>query len=173
MEATLNWPHPVYVRFGKGGDPVISTAENGFTLGKAIVMRPGRDVAIVSTGVMTARCLDAVRELAGIDAAVVHVHTVKPLDEDAIRAAATACELVVTVEEHTRIGGLGSAVTDVLAEAGIHTPQLRLAFPDAFVGTYGSQDSVLEEAGLQPPQIAQRISTAWLAANREVLRVER
>ena len=68
--------------------------------------------------------------------------------------------MTVTVEEHSRIGGLGSAVTDVLAEAGIQTPQLRLAFPDAFIGTYGSQDSVLQSVGLQPPQIAQSVLTA-------------
>jgi transketolase len=159
IDATLEWPHPVYVRFGKGGDPVVSSAANGFALGKAITMRRGRDLAIVSTGVMTARCLGAAQELAeaGVDASVVHVHTVKPLDERAICEAASMCGLVVTVEEHSRIGGLGSAVADMLAETGIRTPQLRLAFPDAFIGTYGSQDSVLEAAGLQPPQIAQSI----------------
>lgn len=162
IEATLDWPHPVYVRFGKGGDPVISSAENGFQLGKAITMRQGRDLAIISTGVMTARCLDASKTLAqgGLDASVVHVHTIKPLDEPAICEAAAGCGLVVTVEEHSRIGGLGSAVADVLADAGIRTPQLRLAFPDVFIGTYGSQDTVLEAAGLQPPQIAQSIREA-------------
>lgn len=157
VEATLDWPDPVYIRFAKGGDPVVSSAENGFTLGKAIAMRSGRDVAIIATGVMTTRSLEAAKLLAefGIEASVLHVHTIKPLDEGAVRDAATSAALVVTVEEHSRIGGLGSAVTDVLAEAGITTPQLRLAFPDAFVGTYGSQDSVLQAAGLQPPQIAQ------------------
>jgi transketolase len=163
IEATLEWPDPVYIRFGKGGDPVISSHENGFALGTAIAMRPGRDVAIISTGVMTARCLEAAKTLAeaGIESHVLHVHTIKPLDEPAVRAAATASALVVTVEEHTRIGGLGSAVSDVLADAGIATPQLRLAFPDAFVGSYGSQDTVLAAAGLQPPQIAQSIAQAW------------
>jgi transketolase len=168
VEATLDWPDPVYIRFAKGGDPIVSSADHGFTLGKAIAMRSGRDVAIVSTGVMTWRSLEAATTLAGvgIDASVLHVHTIKPLDEDAVRAAALASALVVTVEEHSRIGGLGSAVTDVLAEAGIRTPQLRLAFHDAFVGTYGSQDNVLQAAGLQPPQIAQRVKQA-LEANAE------
>lgn len=162
IEATLDWPHPVYVRFGKGGDPVISSPENGFTLGAAITMRRGRDLVIFSTGVMTARCLDAAKELAlaGIDPSVVHVHTVKPLDVQAIAEAASTCGLVVTVEEHSKIGGLGSAVADVLAESGIQTPQLRLAFPDEFISAYGSQDTVLESVGLQPPQIAQRIGEA-------------
>jgi len=159
VEATLDWPDPVYIRFGKGGDPVVSRAENGFTLGKAIEMRRGRDAALISTGVMTARCLDAAEALAkaGISASVLHLHTVKPFDEKAVCEAAAGAALVVTVEEHSRIGGLGSAVTDELAGAGIQTPQLRLAFADAFVGTYGSQDTVLQAAGLQPPQIAQSI----------------
>jgi transketolase len=163
IEATLDWPYPVYVRFGKGGDPVISKAANGFTLGKAITMRPGREVAIISSGVMTARSLDAAAVLAdaGIDASVVHVHTIKPFDAHAICEAASACDLIVTVEEHSRIGGLGSAVSDALAETGIRTPQLRLAFPDVFIGSYGSQDSVLEAAGLQPPQIALSIQQAY------------
>jgi transketolase len=162
IEATLDVPNPVYVRFGKGGDPVVSSAENGFALGKAIRMRPGRDVVLISTGVMTSRSLEAAEALAaaGVDAGVLHVHTVKPFDEDAVREAASGCALAVTVEEHSRIGGLGSAVTDVLAEAAILTPQLRLAFPDAFVGTYGSQDSVLQAVGLQPAQIAQRVVQA-------------
>ena len=162
VEATLDWPDPVYIRFGKGGDPIVSSEENGFALGKAIAMRAGRDVAIISTGVMTSRCLEAAKTLAevGIESQVLHVHTIKPLDEPAVRAAATTSTLVVTVEEHSRIGGLGSAVTDVLADAGIRTPQLRLAFPDAFIGTYGSQDTVLQAVGLQPPQIAHSIAQA-------------
>jgi transketolase len=173
VEATLDWPDPVYIRFAKGGDPVVSSAEHGFTLGKAIAMRSGRDVAIISTGVMTTRSLEAAKQLSesGVEASVLHVHTVKPLDEDAVRAAAADAALVITVEEHSRIGGLGSAVTDDLAEAGIRTPQLRLAFPDAFVGTYGSQDSVLQAAGLQPPQIAQSILDALETRTANLSRV--
>lgn len=159
VEGTLEWSGPVYIRFAKGGDPLVSAPENGFTLGKAISMRPGRDIAIIATGIMTTRALAAAQLLAEekIDAAVLHVHTIKPLDEEAIRSAASDCELVVTAEEHSKVGGLGSAVSDALAEAGITTPQLRLAFPDEFIGSYGSQDSVLQAAGLDAPQMAQRV----------------
>lgn len=162
VEATLEWPNPVYIRFGKGGDPVISSNANGFRIGKAIMMRPGGDVAIISTGVMTARSLDAASALAeaGIEASVVHVHTIKPFDQAAVCEAASAANLVVTVEEHSHIGGLGSAVADTLAEHNIQTRQLRLAFPDAFIATYGSQDTTLEAAGLQPPQIAASVRAA-------------
>jgi len=159
VTATLDWPDPAYIRFAKGGDPVVSSAENGFALGKAIAMRAGRDVALIATGVMTSRALDAAKRLAekGIEASVLHAHTVKPLDEDAVCEAAADRALVVTIEEHFRIGGLGSAVTDLLAENGVTTPQLRLAFDDAFIFAYGSQDTVLEAAGLQPPQIAEAV----------------
>lgn len=171
IEATLDWPHPVYVRFGKGGDPIVSTPERGFTLGKAIVMRQGGDVALVSTGVMTARTLDAAAVLAasGIESRVIHVHTIKPFDEPAICDAASVCGLVVSVEEHSRIGGLGSAVADALAQHGILVPQLQLAFPDDFIGTYGSQDSTLEAAGLQPPQIAASVRDFLAAKSRSRL----
>jgi transketolase len=173
IEATLDWPDPVYVRFAKGGDPIVSSAENGFTLGKAITMRSGTDVGLISTGVMTSRALVAADGLAevGVRASVLHAHTIKPLDELAVRELASACAIVVTVEEHSRIGGLGSAVCDVLAEAGIRTPQLRLAFSDAFIGTYGSQYSVLEAAGLQPPQIAQSILDALEARTARAINV--
>lgn len=162
VTATLDWPGPVYIRFGKGGDPIVSRPEAPFALGDAVSMRSGGDVALISTGVMTSRCLFAADELAksGVDASVLHVHTIKPLDVSAVLKAAAESALVVTVEEHSRVGGLGSAVTDVLAEAGIATPQVRLAFPDEFIGTYGSQDSVLESVGLQPKQIARSVLRA-------------
>jgi transketolase len=162
VEATLDWPDPVYIRFAKGGDPVVSSPDRGFALGKSIEMRSGADVALITTGVMTTRALEAAEKLAeaGVGATVLHVHTVKPLDVAAICDAAESHGLVVTVEEHSLVGGLGSAVAETLADAGIHTPLLRLGFPDAFIGSYGSQDSVLQEAGLQPPQIAQRVLDA-------------
>jgi len=162
IEASLDWPDPIYVRFGKGGDPVISSESNGFTIGKAIALREGRDAAVISTGIMTARVLKAAEQLAeqGIEASVLHVHTLKPIDARAIVDVAASVPLVVTVEEHSRIGGLGSAVNDVLAEQDIQTARLRLAFPDAFAGAYGSQDSTLQSFGLQPPEIAESVLKA-------------
>lgn len=170
IEATLDWPDPVYVRFGKGGDPVISSPEAGFALGQAITLRSGSDVALISTGIMTSRALHAADALAssGVEASVLHVHTVKPLDELAVCSAARSHSLVVTIEEHSRIGGLGSAVTDILAERAIFTPQLRLAFPDAFIGTYGTQDSVLQSIGLQPPQLFERIASSLQTSAKRV-----
>src|SRR5580704_216105 len=116
MNASLDWPHPIYIRLAKGGDPVVSRPENGFAIGKAIPMGDGADGAadalVVSTGVATAGALDARQRLGdeGVRCRLLHVHTLKPLDADAIAAAARGVRLVVTVEEHSVIGGLGSAV---------------------------------------------------------------
>src|SRR5215475_13945955 len=122
MDQTLDWPGPIYIRLAKGyTDPVISRDELGFTIGKAIVMREaaGRDrVLLVGTGVATTRALQAATTLAaeGIECTVMHMHTVKPLDIEALLHHAASARLVVTVEEHTVVGGLGSAVIDALIE---------------------------------------------------------
>jgi transketolase len=167
MEQTLDWPKPIYIRMGKGGDPVVSAAERGFRIGQAIPMRRarGRDgVALMATGVMTANCLAAAEllERDGIDASVLHVHTVKPLDGAAVLELAAPARLVVTVEEGIGIGGFGSAVTDhLVAERGRSMPaMLRLALPDAFPKNYGVQNDHFEVFGLTPPQIAAAVRQA-------------
>lgn len=156
MDASLAVPGPLYVRVAKGGDPIVSSAERGFAIGRAIPMREGGEIAFVSTGIMTGRVLQAADVLAGnaIQASVLHVHTIKPLDDDAIVARARSARLVVTVEEHSRIGGLGGSVAELLADRGVLVPLLRLGLPDAFSHTYGSQDAVLAEAGLTAAGIA-------------------
>jgi transketolase len=163
MNCTLDWPHPIYIRLAKGGDPVVSREENGFAIGKAIPMmraRSRRAVVLMATGVMTTNCLAAAELLSkdGHDVSVVHFHTVKPLDEETILEFADGAELVVTVEEGTRIGGFGSAVTDVLVEKlGVAMPAvLRVGLPDAFPNKYGLQEELFELYGLTPAQIATR-----------------
>ncbi len=151
MPQTLEVPGPVYIRLAKGGDPIVSKAGRGFTLGVAIVMRPFGQVTFISTGIMSNRALTAAKTLAanGINCGVLHVHTIKPLDCAAILAAARQSELIVTLEEHTRIGGLGSAVSDCILDAGIVAPRvLRLGLPDHFANHYGTQDSLLVNMGL-------------------------
>ena len=164
MEATLAWPHPIYIRLGKGGDPVVSRAENGFEIGKGIVMRrsDARDpVLLISCGVMTSRALLAADLLQqqGIPAEVIHIHTIKPLDERLIVEHARRARGVFTIEEHTVIGGLGSAVIDALVEhVGVRMPLVqKLGLADQFAKNYGSQDDLLELSGLQPHQIAERV----------------
>jgi transketolase len=170
MQTSLDWPHPIYIRLAKGGDPVVSRKENGFAIGKAIPMRRARSrgaVALMATGVMTTNCLAAADILArdGIDASVLHIHTVKPLDETAVLEHACDASLVVTVEEGVGTGGLGSAITDALVEKlGRSMPAMRrIALPDAFPHHYGVQEQQFELYGLAPEQIAATAATGLKA----------
>jgi len=169
IAATLDLPGPVYIRLGKGGDPVIARDGEAFAIGTAIEKRaPGR-VAMISTGVTTERCLRAADLLAvrGIAAGVLHCHTVKPLDIDAVGRFAAGVDLLVTVEEHVVTGGLGSAVADALLAGGGAIPRfLRLSLPDEFPRHYGSQDDLLELAGLQPAAIAERVARIMTETGR-------
>ena len=165
MNATLDWPSPIYIRLAKGGDPVVSREELGFAIGKAIPMRRARSkraIVLMATGVMTTNCLRAAELLAkdGIDVSVVHFHTVKPLDEEAVLEFARDAELVATVEEGVKIGGFGSAVADLLIEqmGAALPPILRLGLPDEFPHNYGLQDDLFDIYGLMPAQIAARIA---------------
>jgi transketolase len=171
MPQTLDWPGPIYIRLAKGFDPIVSRPELGFTIGKAIPMRVAAaargHVLMVSTGVMTTRALEAAKALAeeGIDCTVLHMHTVKPLDIEALLQHVRGASLVLTLEEHSVIGGLGSAVVDALIERGGPLPAIRrLGIPDAFVEHYGSQDDLMALYGLQPPQIAGVVSKHMGAA---------
>ncbi|WP_158812816.1 transketolase family protein [Methylocapsa sp. S129] len=161
MDVSVDWPGPIYIRLAKGGDPIVSKAENGFAIGKAIVMRRAgahRPVVFMTTGVMTTNALKAADALKsdGVDSSVVHFHTVKPLDKSAILEHAKDARLVVTVEEGIAIGGFGSAVTDILVEEmGPAMPRMkRIALPDAFSKNYGVQNDLFDVYGLTPRQIA-------------------
>jgi transketolase len=162
MNASLDWPHPMYIRLAKGGDPVVSRQENDFSIGKAIRMTEGPDALIVSTGVMTTRALDAAGQIAadGIHATVLHMHTIKPLDEAQLLELAAHTDTIVTVEEHSRSGGLGSAVIECLADANLHRRVVRLGLEDKYQTGYGSQDHLLTRAGLTADAIAQALRTA-------------
>jgi transketolase len=165
MDASLSWPGPIYIRLAKGGDPVVSRPENGFSIGHAITMRRSaarRPVVLMATGVMTTNALRAADLLAtaGHDVSVVHFHTIKPLDTDAVLAHARGARLVVTIEEGIAIGGFGSAITDLIVEAiGPGMPHMkRIALPDSFPRNYGVQSDLFEIYGLHPMQIARTIT---------------
>ena len=161
MPATLDQAGPVYIRLGKGGDPIVSRDEDGFTIGDSIELKPGKDVALIATGVMVNRALAAAETLAkdGIDCAVINMHTLKPLDEERILNLVKTHPLLVTIEEHVLAGGLGSAVSELLSDRlGGPPPALkRIGIPDAFPHEYGSQDSLMEALGLQPGAIAETV----------------
>lgn len=160
MDQSLDWPDPIYIRLAKGGDKVISKEENGFAIGKAIAMRKAstaNSVLFATTGVMTANALIAAEILAtkGIDSTILHFHTVKPLDVAALLAFAAEARAIVTVEEHSRIGGFGSAIIEALIDNLTTIPPVkRLGLADAFSEHYGTQNDLLEVNGLMPQQIA-------------------
>ncbi|MCQ8782818.1 transketolase family protein [Mangrovibrevibacter kandeliae] len=164
MRATLDWPHPIYIRLGKGGDPVVSDERHGFAIGKGIVLKPSEasdPILLISCGVMTARALEAAEALEreGHAVEVVHIHTIKPLDEALVLERAGRARAVFVIEEHTVIGGLGSAVIDLMCEkGGARLPPMRkLGLRDAFAKLYGSQDDILADNGLSPDGIAASI----------------
>jgi transketolase len=165
MDASLAWSGPIYIRLAKGGDPIVSRAENGFEIGKAIVMRKSAErapIVLMTTGVMTTNALAAAKLLQedGTDVSVVHFHTIKPLDFAAVLAHASPARLVVTIEEGIGIGGFGSAVTDLLVEElGPGMPHMkRIALPDSFCKNYGVQNDLFEIYGLSPRQIARTVA---------------
>lgn len=169
MAISLDWPHPIYIRLAKGGDRVVTRPEHGFTIGKAYLLREAEaaksnPVLLVGTGVATTQALQAADILAadGIACHVLHVPTVKPLDVAAIETLARSSRLVVTVEEHTVIGGLGSAVTDALVERfdGRVPRMRRLGIPDVFASDYGNQEWLMETFGLHGANIADVVRKA-------------
>lgn len=156
---------PVYLRLTREASPLLFDDSYRFELGKATVVRPGSDVTVFGTGTQTVRAYQAAETLAaeGIDVHLVHVPTLKPLDEEAIVAAAQATGLVLTTEEHTVIGGLGGAVAEVLGER-YPVPLRRHGLADIF-GESGPDQALLEKYGLSVTKTAEAIR-AFVHARR-------
>ncbi len=161
VEWAINYKGPVYIRFGRLAVPVLfDQASYKFEFGKGAVLAEGTDVTIVATGIMVDMALSARELLAaeGISARVVNIHTIKPIDRDIIIAAAKETGAIVTAEEHNVIGGLGSAVAEVLCEA-CPAPMLRVGVEDQF-GHSGKVPALLEMYGLTPAKIAEKAKAA-------------
>ena len=149
---------PVYLRLtGLNNAPVVFLEEFLFEIRKAITLRQGRDVALIATGNMVALALEAATELEaqGFSVRVIDMHTVKPLDVDVVNRAAQECGLVVSIEEHSIVGGLGSALAEVIAELLGASALLRLGFPDEYLH-FASYESYLARAGLTAQLIADK-----------------
>ena len=149
VRAAYEMDGPVYLRFGRLAVPVINdTPDYKFEIGKGITLKEGKDVAIIATGLCVNSALEAAEMLAkdGIDAKVINIHTIKPLDEELIVAAAKETGKVVTVEEHSVIGGLGGAVCEVLSEKA-PVPVKRIGVNDVF-GESGPAVKLIEKYGL-------------------------
>ena len=153
VKAAYEYVGPVYIRFGRAAVPVVHEEGMKFEIGKGEIMRDGADVAIIANGLMVYEALVAAEELAqaGINAMVINIATIKPLDEELVLFAAKKCGRVITCEEHSIIGGLGEAVCSVLSEK-LPTPVRRIGVMDTF-GESGPAGALLKKYGLSAENI--------------------
>ena len=162
VKAAYKHEGPVYLRFGRLAVPVINDREDyKFELGKGVVLREGKDITLIATGLPVAETLEAAEKLAadGIDAKVINIHTIKPLDEELIVEAAKETGKVVTIEEHSVIGGLGSAVCDVLSEKA-PTKVLKIGINDTY-GESGPAVELVKKYGLDAESIYKKIKELY------------
>ena len=161
VEAAINFDGPVYLRFGRFATPIFNIGDDyKFEIGKGVQIMDGSDVTFVATGLMVAMAMEAAEMLAseGIKARVINIHTIKPIDRDIIIKAAKETGAIVTAEEHNIIGGLGSAVSEVVCEE-CPVPVVRVGVKDKF-GKSGSVPALLEEYGLTPKDLCENAKKA-------------
>ena len=161
IKAVAEMEGPCYVRLGRMAVSRVNDEANyNFVIGKGITLAEGNDVAIIATGIMVEAALEAKGELAkeGINARVINIHTIKPIDEELIIKAAKETGVIVTAEEHSIIGGLGSAVAEVVSEK-CPVPVLRVGVKDTF-GESGKPNELLEKYGLTSNDIVNKVKKA-------------
>ncbi|MEW5772156.1 MAG: transketolase C-terminal domain-containing protein [Thermodesulfobacteriota bacterium] len=167
MPQTVDWPGPLYIRLAKGYDPVVTPEGHAPQIGRAWLERPGRDALVACTGTCLGQAREAADLLAreGRQVAVLHLPTVKPFDLEAFLDAAAPVPVVVSIEEHSVIGGLGSAVAEALAEACFPAAKRfkRLGIPDVFPHNYGSQNQLKDLYGISSANLAAALRELWNA----------
>jgi transketolase len=153
---------PVYIRLGKAGEPIVHMDKPNFQIGKGIVVQNGSDVTIMATSTFLYRGLEVVRALSThhISARLVSMHSLKPFDAPLVRRCARETKAIFSLEEHSVIGGLGSAVAEVIAESGIGIKFVRIGVPDRFTKTIGRQEFMRHANNLDVVQIVRRIRTS-------------
>lgn len=163
LKAALSQDRPVYIRIGKKGEPVIHPHLDRLTIGESIVVREGTDVAILSAGTIMPEVVQAADQLKqqGISTEIVSFHTIKPLDVAYLEKASQRFRLLVSVEEHGVIGGLGSAIAEWLAKQNRKTTLLSLGTPDEFMHEIGSQEYARAKYGLVATEIARSINSRF------------
>ncbi|MBO5369235.1 MAG: transketolase family protein, partial [Clostridia bacterium] len=160
VKAAVEHDGPVYLRFGRLGVPVLFDDNYNFEIGKGVTLKEGTDVTLVATGLLVGTALDAAELLKneGINARVINIHTIKPIDRDIIAKAAKETGAIVTCEEHNIIGGLGSAVAETVAET-CPVPVLRVGTEDVF-GKSGKPNELFEAYGLTAENIVSKAKKA-------------
>ena len=159
VEKSLELKGPCYIRLGKSGEPILHKKEFIFKIGKSIVLKNGEDITIISTGNMLETALKVydILKKENINCKIVSMHTIKPIDREIIVKSANNMDIIVSIEEHSKIGGLGSRIASVILEEKLNTKYLQIALPDTFVHIVGSQNYLREIYGLTPDQISVKI----------------
>ena len=160
MDASVNWPYPMYIRLGRGGDEIISKKQK-FQIGKNITYFKPKKITIVSTGVTTQECIKVVKSLKkrGIECGLIHVHTIKPFDKKKFIKDISQSKYIFTVEEHLSSGGLGGIVSEVISENefNINKQIIRIGIEDKFVNRYGSQQELFSYLKINAKNIEKTI----------------
>jgi len=161
MMQTLDYEGPIYIRLGKGYDPIVSSDQFPFEIGKGILIKEGLDLLIVTTGIALGLALEASDQLEknNINTSVLHMHTIKPLDKEVLIKAVDKVPAVITLEDHTILGGLGSACAEIILEEGFNEKKSfkRIGIPDVFPEGYGNQKDMMARNGISVSEIV-RIS---------------
>ena len=158
LDASLTYPGPIYIRIPRGEEPAVYNTDYDYQIGKAIEVKAGKDATIIATGSGVYNSLQAALLLQeqGLDVAVIDMHTIKPIDKDAIVKAAQATGNLITVEDHNILGGLGSIVADVLMEAGVPARLKKIGIPDTFI-SLGYPEEIYPYLGFDGPGIAKTV----------------
>jgi len=168
MPQTVDHQGPIYIRLAKGYDPIVTNDDVPFRIGKGLPMRKGCDALLVTTGITLKVAQEAAKLLAleGIECAILHMPTVKPLDLELLLDLANGVRAVVAVEENTILGGLGSAVAEAIAEAGFSPGKKfrRIGIPDVFSDRYGSQANLMDYHKINTDEV---VSTVWALLDRK------
>lgn len=158
VHESIDYPGPIYMRLGRGAEPIVYKKDYDFAIGQAVTVREGNDITVIACGILVMAAVKAARKLdaEGISLRVVDMHTIKPLDEEAVLKAARETGTIITAEEHNIVGGLGGAVAEVLAESGIPARFSRIGIPDIF-STIGAPDDLYARYGLDADGIYNRV----------------
>lgn len=159
--ASIKLNKPVYLRLGKKGEPLLYKNPVSLKIGRGSVLRNGKDFVIIATGNIVSNALEASNILSkeNINATLVSMHTLKPIDKNLIKNLSKKFKVIITVEEHSILGGLGSAVSEIISEENKGTKIVKFGVPDIFLFEIGSQNFLREKIGLLPHQIAKRIKS--------------
>ncbi len=154
---------PMYIRLSKSSDPLVYVNPPELTIGKGIIIEDGKDITIIATGNMVWTVKEGVKILkaSSISTRLISMHTIKPIDKELILDSADKTKIIFTVEEHNIIGGLGSAVAEILTEAYCKTPLDKIGVRDPYLKEIGSHEYLRQKIGLIPEKIAERIIGIW------------